>query len=504
MIEYYLTIGATLIPIIWLLKSSYERLLKKKFEKLPPGPPDHFLLGNILQFKGGNHYFFDELAQLCKVYGEKGMMRFRLPFEDPKFVIYKPLVLAEFFDRFGDKLIERLLTSKMLSLEESTGYCKDILMGSGEYWKVARKTFVKGVLANLGRSVPIIEKRLKEAIDSIRKFSNQPFEIGEVVTYQSFGVIADMSTGRVPLKEETVRELLSIFRKMNPFFEVTAMRNVIPGYRYIPWNDEFRTLIKRRNAILQSVIDEHKKTIDYENPVDFLDSLLVDFVKENSSIDVLQLVLDTFAGGTETSSNTIEILIGYMVNYPEIQKKVHDEIDSVINDRVPNQDDESKLPYLNAVLREVMRIVMIAGVLVRETVEDISFQNYFLPKGTAIFAFIHGMANDPEIWKDPHIFRPERFLEEEQDVTLRAGEMPKNRDFLKFTPFGLGKRACPGYQLAKKELFFQAMYYLWAFEFTPKDSQSKVDLTLQAGLVTRPKTAVQVRAKFRHAKDFEF
>jgi cytochrome P450 len=263
-------------------------------------------------------------------------------------------------------------------------------------------------------------------------------------------------------------------------------------------------LIKRRNAILQSVIDEHKKTIDYENPVDFLDSLLVDFVKENSSIDVLHLVLDTFAGGTETSSNTIEILIGYMVNYPEIQKKVHDEIDSVINDRVPNQDDESKLPYLNAVLREVMRIVMIAGVLVRETVEDISFQNYFLPKGTAIFAFIHGMANDPEIWKDPHIFRPERFLEEEQDVTLRAGEMPKNRDFLKFTPFGLGKRACPGYQLAKKELFFQAMYYLWAFEFTPKDSQSKVDLTLQAGLVTRPKTAVQVRAKFRHAKDFEF
>jgi cytochrome P450 len=404
-------------------------------------------------------------------------------------------------------MIERNLSTQGLSLQEFTGYSRDIFMGSGDYWKAARKSFVKGILKNLARSEPIIEKRIKEAIISIKKESDNgnPVRVGEIFSFQTFGVIADMSVGRIPMKDEAVRELLLIFKKMNPYQDLTSPRNLIPGYRYLPWDDEFRKLLKRRDAILENVIQEHKKTLDRGNPVDFLDTLLADSESgELESISILHVLMDTFVGGTDSSSNTMEFMIAYMANHPEIQKKVHDELDFVVKGRTPNLDDESKLPYLNAVLKEVMRIISIAGALCRETMEDINFKDYLLPKGTVILILIHTMANDPQTWKDPHVFRPERFLEEEQEVAIRGGEMPKNRDFLKMTPFGIGKRACAGYQLARKELFYQAAYYMWAFEFSLKDPQSKIEFVLETGLATRSKYPVEVKARFRHSENFKF
>jgi hypothetical protein len=217
------------------------------------------------------------MTKLCEKYGDKGVMRFRLPFENPRFMIYKPEVCAEWFDWFGEKMTERNLSTQGLSLEEFTGYSRDILMGSGEYWKTARKVFVKGILKSLGRTLPILDKRLKEATRSIKKESEKSaVHVGDILSFQTFGVIADMSVGRVPMKDQVVKELISTMKKMNPYLDITCPRNLIPGYRYLPWDDEYKTLLKKRDAILESVIHEHKKTLDSENPEDFLDSLKVE------------------------------------------------------------------------------------------------------------------------------------------------------------------------------------------------------------------------------------
>jgi cytochrome P450 len=251
---------------------------------------------------------------------------------------------------------------------------------------------------------------------------------------------------------------------------------------------------------LQGIIDEHRRTLDPENPKDFLDSILIDSEKENDiSVSILHILLDTFVGGTDTSSNTIEFLIGYLANHPDIQRKVHEELDSNVKGRCPTIDDESNLPYLCAALKEAMRIAPVAAVLVRRANEDMYLRGYKIPKGYRTICLAHALGHDPDLWKNPEEFRPERFLEEDKDVSLRGAEMPKNRDHLKATFFGLGKRACAGYQLARKELFLQAAYYLWAFEFSTPTPNQKLDLTMLGGLVAKAKTPVIVRAKYRQS-----
>jgi cytochrome P450 len=492
MVQALLLGGASLaLFLYWSLRS-----LRKHLSTLPPGPPDHFLLGNI------KHMAVDDalnlMSKACWQYGDKGYMTFRYPFQQPALVLYKPDAVVEVFEKLADKVNSRDMLT--ISLDEFTGSGKDILMGNGEYWKAARKIFVQGVMSSVNKAAPIIEKHLKKAIEQIKGKEMAVQNIRDVLFFQTFSVIADMSVGRVPMSDELVREFVGLSDRLNVFLDPMNVRNTIPVLKHLPYQDEFRKLLARRNEILQKVIDQHRKTVDKENPQDFLDSIIID--AENNKefpLDLLYVLLDTFLGGTDTSSHTIEFMIGYLVNYPDVQKKVHEELDANVKGRFPTLEDEKNLPYLSAVLREVMRLAPVGGMLMRLATEDIQVHGYNIPKGTRILAMPHAMQRDPELWVNPEEFRPERFLEEEKDVAMRGPEMPKVRDHLKSTFFGIGKRGCAGFQLAKKELFLQAAYYLWAFEFSAPNQSEKLDLTMFLGLVSKPKFPVCVRAKYRQS-----
>jgi cytochrome P450 len=469
--------------------------LRKHFSVLPPGPPDHFLLGNVKYMAPVDPA--DVLMKACWEHGKKGMLRFRYPFQAPLVLLYKPDIVAEMFEKHSDKMNNRDMLSE--TLNEFSGEGKDIFVSNGEYWKAARKVFVQGVMTSVNRSIPIIEKHLRSAIDALKSKELAVQNVRDVLTVQTFNVIADMSVGRIPMSEELVKEYIALTDRINVYLDPVNPRNLIPGLKYIPYQDECRRAIALRDQILQQVIDQHRKTLDIDNPQDFLDSVLADAERDKEfPLSLVHVLLDTFVGGTDTSSSTIELLIGYLANHPEIQKKVHEELDAVVKNRYPTLDDEKNLPYLNAVLKEVLRIKSVAAILMRHATEDIPIDGYTIPKGTRILVLTHALFNDPELWVNPQEFRPERFLEEEKEITIRGGEMPKVKDHLKYTVFGIGKRGCAGFQLARKELFLQAAYYLWAFEFSTPEHSKKIDLSMVMGLVSKPKDAVQVRAKYRH------
>jgi cytochrome P450 len=82
---------------------------------------------------------------------------------------------------------------------------------------------------------------------------------------------------------------------------------------------------------------------------------------------------------------------------------------------------------------------------------------------------------------------------------FRGPEIPKDKEWLKMMPFGLSKRGCPGYPLARKELFLQTVYYMQAFEFI-RPSEEKINLTISPGLVGKPMgpTDMKVNGANRH------
>jgi len=157
--------------------------------------------------------------------------------------------------------------------------------------------------------------------------------------------------------------------------------------------------------------------------------------------------MDFFLAGGETTSTTMHWAISLLIRYPEVQRKLQEEIDAVIGcDRDPVLEDEPQMVYTQALICEINRIAsLLPFALFHNTTTECKIGNYTIPKDTMICANLYGVHYDPEIWKDPKEFRPERFLS------------PDGKTFVKneaLIPFSTGKRICFGEPLAKMEIFY--------------------------------------------------
>lgn len=199
--------------------------------------------------------------------------------------------------------------------------------------------------------------------------------------------------------------------------------------------------------------------------------------------------LGIHTAGTDTTSATMHWLVGEMANHPEIQKKAQAEIDSVCGDRPVTIDDQDKLPFTDAVLKEVMRLHPVVPLMVPyATSEATTIRNVHIPKGTQVFVNQYAVARHPDCWDEPDAFDPERFMCKEKHVELRGSDTTSECKFLKFIPMGTGRRACAGYNLAKIELFLQAASLLQGCEWSPPKGQDTVTLEEKFGIAVCPKT----------------
>ncbi|KAF6750546.1 cytochrome P450 [Ephemerocybe angulata] len=162
-----------------------------------------------------------------------------------------------------------------------------------------------------------------------------------------------------------------------------------------------------------------------------------------------------FGAGAGTTLATVDFFMVAMLLYPEAMGKAQEEIDRVVGrDRLPEYDDSAALPYLHALIKEVMRWRAIApmGVPHCTTADDV-YEGKVIPAGTTVIASIYTMSQDAETFPEPDKFRPERYLENPQ--------LPYS--FL----FGFGRRVCPGLHIAQNSLFILFSRILWAFDVLP-------------------------------------
>uniref|UniRef100_A0AC34FZG3 Cytochrome P450 n=1 Tax=Panagrolaimus sp. ES5 TaxID=591445 RepID=A0AC34FZG3_9BILA len=234
------------------------------------------------------------------------------------------------------------------------------------------------------------------------------------------------------------------------------------------FNDELVDYVKMH-------INEHRETIDFEEePRDYIDAFLIEQKKQQiskasgpakkgewSDLQLIGTLIDLFGAGMETTSTTTQMFIFYIIHNPEIQQKIHEEIDNVIGrDKIITMSDQSKLPYFNACLQEVQRLATVLPLnLFHRTTEDLEIDGYTIPKGTTVIPQFESVHKDENEFKDPQKFDPSRFLDLENNY--------KKDD--RVTPFSLGKRACLGESLARMELFLFAATFFQHFEFHPEN-----------------------------------
>ncbi|KAL5545528.1 hypothetical protein UlMin_005215 [Ulmus minor] len=181
---------------------------------------------------------------------------------------------------------------------------------------------------------------------------------------------------------------------------------------------------------------------------DFLDILLEISEDESSEIrlsreNIKAFILDIFVAGTDTSAIATEWALAELINHPKILKKARQEIDSVIGKaRLVEESDIPNLPYIQAIVKETLRLHPPGPLLFRRSSQKCTINGYDIPKNTQLFVNVWTIMRDPKYWDDPLEFKPERFLVEEGKSQLDV----RGQNF-HFLPFGSGRRGCPGTSL---------------------------------------------------------
>ncbi|CAG8579945.1 1913_t:CDS:2 [Ambispora gerdemannii] len=196
-----------------------------------------------------------------------------------------------------------------------------------------------------------------------------------------------------------------------------------------------------------------------------------------TEMELIHLVLDLVVAGTETSASAMTSLIAIVTNDPEIQARAHDELDRIVgHSRLPTYDDLTSLPYIRAMVKEVLRWappIILGPPHVIE--EDDDYMGYHIPKNSLLLMNMYALNWNPARFSNPSKFDPERYLDMKESSAALAQGNVENRDHFSF---GAGRRLCLGIRLAEVELELFIASIFWAFKIErPPTEPEPIDLT---------------------------
>ncbi|EEC15757.1 cytochrome P450, putative [Ixodes scapularis] len=193
--------------------------------------------------------------------------------------------------------------------------------------------------------------------------------------------------------------------------------------------------------------------------------------------NMVQILIDIFGGATESSIGTMRWLCLTLAQRTDIQTKIQQEIEDNIGSSPPTLKDRERLPYTVACIYETLRVYPVGPLgFPHNTCCDTQAGGKFIPKDTGVLYNIHAVNHDPALWKDPEVFRPERFLDPVTGKLNLEGQP-------QLLSFGLGPRTCPGEKLGQMDMFYVLVRLLQRVSFGVPDGASCTDIKQLASSV---------------------
>ncbi|KAI0293502.1 CyP450 monooxygenase [Multifurca ochricompacta] len=323
-----------------------------------------------------------------------------------------------------------------------------------DWWKHSRKLFHKHFQPS---AVPQFRpKKIKAAHGFLRQLIDSPADFHEHMQLMAGSTILDIAygldirTSDDPYLKRAEECLKIIDQAGNPG---SFLVDIIPALKYVP--EWMPGASFKRKAREWRGVAERFYTVPFEFVKDSMSdgtvkssftSLALRDISEKDDRKYQEELIKCLGGTMYTAGadTTVSIILTFflaMLMNPDAQTKAQQEIDRVIGaDRLPNFDDESKLPYVSALAKEVFRWQQVAPFAIpHRLMEDDVYNGYFLPKDSIILGNAWGILHDDRLFPDPFAFKPERFVGPDADPRLPAAV-----DYA----FGFGRRVCPGRWMA--------------------------------------------------------
>ncbi|CAN6441513.1 unnamed protein product [Victoria cruziana] len=489
MARLVLTIAIAVLVLLW------HTFRPKK--RLPPGPPAWPLLGNLIGLPQNLHEHFTQLSFLYGpilrvILGTKLVV-----------VVSSPSIAKEIL-KDQDKVFANRDVPLVAKIMTNNG--SDIAWSPyGPAWRLARRVCARELLhsANLDKLYEVRRREIRRMLDRIRAMSGTPVKIGEQLFICALDSTATMIWGGSMLGEEGENPGKELKRSISKMTELLGVPNISDFFPILAPLDvegkqrQMRGIHARFDEIFDSIIK--KRLDDRENQNDFLDILLrsnedSDEKTSFTTVQIKGILADMIVGGTDTSSTTVEWAMTELLKNPDIMRKAQHEIEEIVGrDQQVEESHLTNLPYVRAVIKEILRLHPILPFLVPHSPASPSkLAGFDIPVGTSVMINVWGMHRDPKYWENPSVFDPERFLRQ-PDLDFRG------RSF-HYIPFGSGRRICLGITLAERMTVLMLASLIHSFDWRLVEGE-KLDTLEEFGIVLKkahPLSAIPIPRSTLH------
>lgn len=301
---------------------------------------------------------------------------------------------------------------------------------------------------------------------------------------------------------EKLKDLMTITADLDRIIGTFNPGDFIPAFKRLDLQglgSRFKQFRARMDSFIAKILEErlalrkNRDAKDQAREKDYLDALLDEVDQNNGhNIDlniVKTMLWEIYAAGMETNIASSEWAMAEMVNSPEAMKKAQAELDAVVGrDRMVQESDLPKLPYIKAIAKETLRLHPPVPFLAHQCIKTCKAFGYDIQAGTSVFVNVWGMGRLESVFPDAQKFNPDRFL----PGGSNAGLDYQGQNF-ELLPFGSGRRICAGLPVASLMVQSAVANLMHAFTWTPPK-----DLELMEGLgAASLSKAVPLRA---HAK----
>ncbi|KAE8647507.1 hypothetical protein Csa_002795 [Cucumis sativus] len=458
--------------------------LRTRRTNLPPSPPSLPIIGHLHYLKIPHH---QTLHKLSAQYGPV----ISLWLGSRLVVVVSSLPAVEECFTKNDIVLAnrpRLLVGKHISYN----YTTMVSSPYGDHWRNLRRIgaieiFSASRLNKFAGSRKDEVERLLKKLSRNSMYGFSKVEMQSAISERTFNISMRMAAGKRYFGEE-VRDVEEARQSRELIKQIVSMGGVsypgdfIPMMNWIPngFKRKVWRVAKRMDAFLQGLIDEHRSNKEEERNTVIGHLLsLQEMEPEYYGDEIIKGIVLLLLAGVDTSAVTIEWILAHLLNNPDVLKKAREEIDAQIGEkRLVEESDIPKLPYLQGIISETLRLNPTAPMLVPHlTSHDCTISGYKIPRDTIVLVNAWAIHRDPNQWEEPMLFKPERHQ--------KSSESIDHHQIPKLIPFGVGRRACPGSGMAQRVVGLTLAALIQCYEWE-RIGEEKVDMAEGRG-ATMPK-----------------
>lgn len=463
---------------------------------LPPGPPGLPFIGHM-HLLGANPHV--SLANMAQKYGP--LMSIRLGAK-PCIICTSPETAKEFLKTQDANFGSRPYTSQGHHLMYAR---QDVaFQSSNPTWRNLKKIF-SVELTSMPRLEASRHIREDEAAGLVRTIYEQRSVdlkaqlatlisniISRMVLNKRHAGVADPNSTQI--EKDFPDMILTHFRLAGLFIP----GDFIPALKWLDLGGleaQMKEHGKRMDAFVADILSQHRERRSQgpvpKNEHDMVDVLLDHMELKDAPFQLTEdnvkaLILDAFVAATESTVATTEWAMAELLRRPSLMATAHAELDAVVGrERLVQESDLQKLPYLQAMVKEAFRLHPVAPLLMpRESARASEAFGYDFPAKSRVIVNVWAIGRDPRVWPEPLVFNPDRFLQ----PNLKHIDV-KGQHF-ELLAFGAGRRVCPGVAMGVLVVQFVLASLLHSFDWSlPADmTPEDLDMTELFGL-TLPRAA---------------